>query len=195
MSERRLHAGWLSRLSMSGAMAIAVALASPETLGQSGKTIYLAGPLGFSEAGTYFVDHVLSPELKSHGYQVINPFDLVDKDKVKALYAMPLGKERLKAWQEFNTETGQRNREAIDSCDIIVAVLDGPDVDSGTAAEIGYAFARNKRIVGYRNDFRLSSDDEGGKVNLQVEYFIRASGGDIVREVSELADALAKLPK
>ena len=42
-----------------------------------------------------------------------------------------------------------------------MAVLDGTDVDSGTAAEIGYAFARGKLIVGYRGDFRLSADNEG----------------------------------
>ena len=63
-------------------------------------------------------------------------------------------------------------------------------MDSGTAAEIGYACAKDKPILGYRGDFRLSADNEGAMVNLQVEYFIRASGGDIV---ASLADALAKL--
>ncbi len=71
-----------------------------------------------------------------------------------------------------------------------MAVLDGADVDSGTAAEIGYAFARGKRIVGYRGDFRLSADNEGSIVNLQVEYFIRASGGAIVEHYEELEPSL-----
>ena len=74
-----------------------------------------------------------------------------------------------------------------------MAVLDGVDVDSGTAAEIGYAFARGKLIVGYRGDFRLSADNEGSVVNLQVEYFIRESGGTIVERYQDLADALAPL--
>jgi nucleoside 2-deoxyribosyltransferase len=63
-------------------------------------------------------------------------------------------------------------------------------VDSGTASEIGYACAKGKPILGYRGDFRLSADNEGSMVNLQVEHFIRQSGGDIV---TSLADALAKL--
>jgi len=58
------------------------------------------------------------------------------------------------------------------------------------AAEIGYAFAKGKPILGYRGDFRLSADNEGSVVNVQVEYFIRQSGGDIVTSV---ADALKRL--
>jgi nucleoside 2-deoxyribosyltransferase len=75
----------------------------------------------------------------------------------------------------------------------VVAVLDGVDVDSGTAAEIGYAFARGKLIVGYRGDFRLSADNEGSIVNLQVEYFIRESGGTIVERYEDLESALRPL--
>jgi nucleoside 2-deoxyribosyltransferase len=78
---------------------------------------------------------------------------------------------------------------------VVFAVLDGPDVDSGTASEIGYAYARQKLIVGYRGDFRLSADNEGGIVNLQVEHFIRASGGTIVSKVSEIAAAFSSLPR
>lgn len=75
----------------------------------------------------------------------------------------------------------------IDTSDAVLSILDGPDVDSGTAAEIGYAFAKNKPIVGYRGDFRLSADNVGGIVNLQVEYFIRASGGTIVTAFDAIA--------
>ena len=72
-------------------------------------------------------------------------------------------------------------------------MLDGVDVDSGTAAEIGYAFARGKLIVGYRGDFRLSADNEGSVVNLQVEYFIRESGGTIVGRYEDLESHLRLL--
>jgi nucleoside 2-deoxyribosyltransferase len=75
----------------------------------------------------------------------------------------------------------------------MIAILDGPDVDSGTAAEIGYAFARGKLIVGYRGDFRLSADNEGSIVNLQVEYFIRESGGAIVSRYEDLGPRLGAL--
>src|SRR5271169_5932048 len=131
--------------------------------------IYFAGPLGFSEAGTNFSHAVLIPELERPGYIVINPFDLADRvRRISAIRAMPAGDQRIQAWQKFNFDNGQGNRDAIDQCDIVFAVLDGIDVNSGTAAEIGYAFARRKPIIGYRGDSRLSSDNEGGKINGQV---------------------------
>jgi nucleoside 2-deoxyribosyltransferase len=85
------------------------------------------------------------------------------------------------------------NLAAIDGCDLVLAVLDGVDVDSGTASEIGYAFAKGKPILGYRGDYRLCSENEGAIVNLQVEYFIRASDGDIITRLKDLGDALAAI--
>jgi nucleoside 2-deoxyribosyltransferase len=155
------------------------------------RTIYLANPLGFSEAGARFIREVLAPQLTPRGLDIVNPFDLVDPDKVNALVGMAAGPERIAAWRAFNMEIGQGNVAAIDRCDAMLAVLDGVDVDSGTASEIGYAFAKGKRIVGYRGDFRSAAENEGCVVNLQVEYFIRASGGTIVAKVDAIADAFA----
>jgi len=87
------------------------------------------------------------------------------------------------AWQALNPRIGAKNAAMIDAADMVLAVLDGADVDSGTAAEIGYACARSRPILGYRGDFRLSADNEGSVVNLQVEYFITASGGEIFTSV------------
>ena len=47
---------------------------------------------------------------------------------------------------------------ALDNCDVVVAILDGPDADSGTSFEMGYARARGKRVIGVRTDFRGSED-------------------------------------
>lgn len=48
--------------------------------------------------------------------------------------------------------------QSVDRSSCVLAILDGPDVDSGTCVEIGYARARNKRIVGIRTDSRASED-------------------------------------
>jgi nucleoside 2-deoxyribosyltransferase len=152
--------------------------------------IYLAGPLGFSEAGRFYQDKILIPGLSRTGHEILNPWKLTDQHKIDAIVAMPYGPARRDAWRELNVEIGGNNRLAIERSDVVFAILDGVDVDSGTAAEIGYAFAKGKPILGYRGDFRLSADNEGSTVNLQVEYFIRQSGGDIVTNV---ADALARL--
>jgi len=39
-------------------------------------------------------------------------------------------------------------------CDMVVALLDGADVDSGVAFEIGYARGLGKPVLGVRTDYR-----------------------------------------
>jgi nucleoside 2-deoxyribosyltransferase len=155
--------------------------------------IYLAGPLGFSEAGRLFHAECIIPALKALGHTLLDPW--AGADGAGAIAALPIGEKRREAWRAFNLEIGRKNQLAIDACDAMFAVLDGTDVDSGTAAEIGYGFAKGKPILGYRGDFRLSADNEGGIVNLQVEYFIRAGGGDIISAMDQLPDALSKLTR
>jgi nucleoside 2-deoxyribosyltransferase len=151
--------------------------------------IYLAGPLGFSELGRTGQDS-LAQELARLGYEVIDPFKLTSKEEIDRVAGLHSLDEQREAWRVLNRQIGETNRKAIDGANALVAVLDGVDVDSGTAAEIGYAYARGKPIVGYRGDFRLSADNIGSTVNLQVEYFIRGSGGSIVTTTAEIGPAL-----
>jgi nucleoside 2-deoxyribosyltransferase len=51
---------------------------------------------------------------------------------------------------------------------MVVACMDGPDPDSGTAWECGYAYAKGKPIVCYRTDFRVSGDTKGAPYNLML---------------------------
>jgi nucleoside 2-deoxyribosyltransferase len=153
--------------------------------------IYLAGPLGFSEVGRAFHHSRIVSLLDSLGHILHDPWD--DQGEVAGVLAMAYGGERRDAWKVLNMELGRKNQRLIDDCDLVFAVLDGVDVDSGTASEIGYAFARDKPILGYRGDFRLSGDNEGGIVNLQVEYFIRESGGTIITKLEELPGAIEAL--
>jgi len=55
--------------------------------------------------------------------------------------------------------------DGVRQADVMVAVLDGPDVDSGTALEMGIACERGIPIIGVRTDYR-ESQDRG--VNLMV---------------------------
>jgi len=48
--------------------------------------------------------------------------------------------------------------DALKEADLVVAVLDGPDVDSGTAFEVGYARATGIPVIGVRTDYRESQD-------------------------------------
>jgi nucleoside 2-deoxyribosyltransferase len=44
---------------------------------------------------------------------------------------------------------------ALDACSAIVAVLNGADVDSGTAFEMGYGVARGVPVLGLYDDARI----------------------------------------
>lgn len=152
--------------------------------------IYIASPLGFSEAGRHFYHQVLIPAVAATGHEPVDPWALAPEEALQDALAMSAGEAKTRRLIELDDQIAAGNVATIDTCDMVLAVLDGTDVDSGTAAEIGYAFARGKRIVGYRGDFRRTGENDGVTVNLQVEYFIRGSGGRVIRQLSELAAAL-----
>jgi nucleoside 2-deoxyribosyltransferase len=134
------------------------------------KTIYLAGPL-FTHAELEY-NCKLKDMLLKLGFSVFLPQEDAEDAEI----------EREKQNQEYIFKKCVRG---VDSSDIIVAVLDGIDVDSGTAWEIGYAYAKEKPVIGLRTDFRMLSE---GIVNLMVEMSIVA----LARSEDELLKVLEK---
>jgi len=114
------------------------------------RKVYLAGAL-FSDAECDF-NRFLRDEIKNIGFEVFLPQE--DSNNVKD---MEKRQEII-----FN-----KNIAGIEDSDIIVAVIDGADIDSGTAWEIGYAFSKGKPIFGLRTDFRTLGIE--GTVNLMIE--------------------------
>jgi nucleoside 2-deoxyribosyltransferase len=109
--------------------------------------VYLAGPL-FSLAEQSF-NADLARFLESEGFEVWLPQEHEPRDKTaRAIFEMDVA--------------------AIDWADIVVACMDGPDPDSGTAWECGYAYAKGKPVVCYRTDFRITGDTEGAPYNLML---------------------------
>ncbi len=152
--------------------------------------IYLANPLGFSELSAQVLQTV-----KKHlsvKCDVYEPFyeareygaQIADIEKNQSL-RISEAKAKLK---ELNHRIGEKNVEAIRSCDFVIAILDGMPEDTGVAAEIGFAYGLGKLIIGLRTDFRYATDNLGAMVNLQVEFFIENSGGIIARSLQELID-------
>lgn len=133
------------------------------------KTVYLAAPL-FSEAECDF-NRKLRDEIKKIGLNVFLPQE--DSNNIK---------------DEINRQQiiFNKNLAAIEGSDILVAVIEGTDVDSGTAWEIGYACARGKPVFGLRTDFRTLGIE--GTVNLMIERSIM-----ICTSISELLNRLKSL--
>ena len=133
------------------------------------KTVYLAAPL-FSEAECDF-NRKLRDELINSGFKVFLPQE--DSNNVKDM----LDRQKI----IFN-----KNLKGIENSDILVAVIDGADVDSGTAWEIGFAFAKGKPVLGLRSDFRTLGIE--GTVNLMIERSVV-----LCMSVSELLNRLKSI--
>jgi nucleoside 2-deoxyribosyltransferase len=142
---------------------------------------YIASPFGFTEAGRRYQEEIYLPALAAV-VEPVDPWALTTPEELADARAQ--GRER-----ELALRIGRRNAEAIRSCRLLVAQLDGQEVDAGTAAEVGYAAALGITCFGWRSDLR-DAGEPGVRVNLQLESFIADSGGAIARSLNELLGAL-----
>jgi nucleoside 2-deoxyribosyltransferase len=157
-------------------------------------TAYIASPLGFSDAGLSYYKDVLIPAVRDAGIEPLDPWGDPDApSEFAAARTQTAGERRLAAFRAVNRRLGESNARMIVDADGMLAVLDGVDVDSGTASEVGFAYAHGKPIVGLRGDTRQTGDNEAAQVNLQVEYFIATSGGEIVHTLDHALAVLARL--
>ena len=140
--------------------------------------VYFAGPL-FTPYERSFIDDCAA-RLRAEGIEVFVPHE-----HALALPDTRPGTIFAKDWQ------GLSNAHAV------VALLDGPMVDDGTACEIGifYAFMQHdeskKGIVGLLTDLRGTLGHEGHGLNLFVHGCIEA-GGTICTTLDEVVATLAE---
>lgn len=145
----------------------------------NGKKIYMAGPL-FSAHERHYLEELvqrLSQELR------LNPnkdFFLPHRD---AGDLGILGKGR--------DDIFQLDIDSVERCSIVIALLDGPDIDSGTAVELGYAYARNKQIYGILTDLRRWDGSELKAINNMV-WGVCDRGRRIHRTVESLIAELRR---
>ena len=89
----------------------------------------------------------------------------------------------------------QKDWEGLATADAVVALLDGPMVDDGTACEIGIFYAlmqddpTKKGIVGLLTDLRSALGHEGHGLNLFVQGCIEA-GGEICGSLDGVVEVL-----
>jgi nucleoside 2-deoxyribosyltransferase len=138
--------------------------------GLVGRRIYLSGPL-FSRAEIAWGERVKGfLEDRVDGVWIIWPHELV-------------------SCQATAEQVFQANLQALKECDIMVAMLDGPQVDDGTAWEIGCFFMQGKSVLGLRTDFRRAGETDSSRVNLMIECSCRT----VTSSLEELAAALKGL--
>lgn len=126
--------------------------------------IYLAAPL-FSEAQKIY-NAGLAGLLASQYYSVHLPQNFEDTAESRSKNR----EELIYRW----------NLAALKNSDIVVAVIDGSDADSGTAWEMGYATALGKRVIAIRTDFRRYSENELVNLMLETEAEIAGSSEELL---------------
>lgn len=139
--------------------------------------VFIAGPL-FTQAERDF-NLKVDEYIRKHGFETFLP-----------------QREVGKLWEKIQLSGRRAYRmiyegdlRGLERADVVVAILDGTDVDSGTAFEIGYACARGKPVVGLKTDWRIFA--KGEEVNNMVAQGLRA----IVGNFDELVVALKALKR
>jgi nucleoside 2-deoxyribosyltransferase len=126
--------------------------------------IYLAGPL-FTESQRDWMRKLKEQieslaEAQGKQINVIWPYELATQSEIDHLGT------------KAKHEIFSRCKSHLDDADIMIALLDGSQVDDGTAWEIGYFYARKsaeQKIIGIRTDFRRAGESQGAVVNAMVE--------------------------
>ena len=84
---------------------------------------------------------------------------------------------------------------ALEAADLVVAVLNGPDIDSGTAWEMGVAYARGCPIIGLHEDIRIR--DAAAQMNIVVYHsaqYVCASFKELRATLQTFLSTLSEKP-
>jgi nucleoside 2-deoxyribosyltransferase len=146
--------------------------------------VYLASPLGFSQEFKPYLEKIKA-RLDQLGYEVFDPWAQPFSKEIREASKIENHDERIAAFARLSRDIGSANENGIRESDVILAVLDGAELDSGTAAEIGFAVGIGKCSHGLRTDWR-DSGEFGLPLNLQVLWFIERSGGRLFRSIEEI---------
>ncbi len=143
-------------------------------------SVYVAGPL-FSQAEREFLEKMVDTLALESKLDPLRDFFLPHRDGGE------LGKGPNRK-EIFNLDIDKLSKS-----DIVVALLDGQDVDSGTCIELGYAHALGKKIFGLITDFRarFTKDDEPHRPNLMV-WGICEEGKTLFYDLDSLSLAFTK---
>jgi nucleoside 2-deoxyribosyltransferase len=149
-------------------------------------TVYLASPLGFSPEWKGYRDKI-KRRLHELGWTVLDPWEQPFRPTIEEASSIRDWHARVEAFEAIARQIGKANENLIRSCDIVVGVLDGPELDSGTVSEIGFGAGIGKRCFGLRTDFRDCGEFDGQPFNLQVLYWIEFSGGVLYRRIEDIS--------
>lgn len=149
------------------------------------RSIYLASPCGFNREHLGYLSRI-KERLSALGFEILDPWD-ADHSATLQKARRAGAKRRAGAFLRAGLSIGAGNEATLRKADIVLGVLDGTDVDSGVACEMGLARGLGKRCYGLRCDWRNAGDLPHLPVNLQIVALVHASGGRIFRSVQSIS--------
>jgi nucleoside 2-deoxyribosyltransferase len=138
--------------------------------------LYFAGPL-FTTSERTWNDEVAAA-LRAAGHEVFLPQEQEPGKDAAGIFANDVG--------------------GIDWADGLVAIMDGPDPDSGTCWEVGYAFGLNKWIVLVRTDIRGMTGSAGAYNSMLTESAtirLDMPAASTVEVIAGILGALARIER
>jgi nucleoside 2-deoxyribosyltransferase len=136
--------------------------------------LYFAGPLFTTPERTWNAE--VTAALRAAGHEVFLPQEQEPSKDRAGIFATDVG--------------------GIDWADGLVAIMDGPDPDSGTCWEVGYAFGLKKWIVLVRTDIRALAGSDGDYNSMLIgaaTIRIDMPAASTVEVNARLLDALARI--
>ena len=127
--------------------------------------VYLAAPL-FSEAERTY-NNLVAAILKEHFFDVHLPQECGDSSAERS--------------DDHTAVIFTENLAALSKADVVVAIIDGADADSGTAWEMGYAYAQGIPVIALRTDFRKAGVSERVNLMLEEAACVADKGDDLPR--------------
>jgi len=136
--------------------------------------LYFAGPLFTTPERTWNAE--VAAALRAAGHEIFLPQEQEPGKDGPGIFATDVG--------------------GLDWADGLVAIMDGPDPDSGTAWEVGYAFGVRKPIVLVRTDFRTLAGNAGGynpMLTQAATIRVDAPAGSTTEVIAAVLDALERI--
>ena len=136
--------------------------------------LYFAGPLFTTAERTWNAE--VAAALRAGGHQVFLPQEQEPGRDAAGIFATDIG--------------------GIEWADGLVAIMDGPDPDSGTCWEVGYAFGLKKSIVLVRTDIRASAGSAGHYNSMLTESAtirIDLPGASTAQVIAMILGAIARI--
>lgn len=136
--------------------------------------LYFSGPLFSTPERAWNTE--VTAALRAAGHEVFLPQEKEPDKDGPSIFAIDVGR--------------------IDWADGLVAIMDGPDPDSGAAWEVGYAFGTKKPVVLVRTDYRTlvgNAGDYNPMLTQAATARIDLPAASTTEVIAAILDALSRI--